>query len=137
MGQIEALETESKKDEPVLVVQMHKRVWRFFQPKLRPSKIRELRNMAERLDGRKDDFDPEEGFNVLATMKDVLRSALPSKAEQQAFDIAPFDTPEILEIGTDYFNALGVSVGESSASPGSSATTARPSKRNSRRGRRR
>lgn len=126
---LEAVQKEANKG-PVLTVRMHKRVWRFGQANLRPSRIRALRDVAERLDGKK--TDGEDALEIMAAMEDLLRSALP-RGEQHAFDVAPFDAEEIADLASQYFKALGVEPGESSASPGSSTSMARQSRRTSRR----
>lgn len=131
-----AAEATREPGAPVLVRHLHDRTWRFGQIDVRPSALRRYAALADALAGKRpDQINPGDAIELSATAEDMLRSALPL-ADRGDFDTAPFGGADIQALIADYFTALGAAPGESVASPVSSPSTGKRSRRTSpRRGR--
>lgn len=117
---------------PVLVKNMHGRVWRFGALDVRPTRLRRLAALARALANTDPaDISDADAMDLFADAEDMLRGALPA-ADRPAFDTAPFTGTDVAQLAEEYFAALGTNLGESPASPASSRTTRRRSRPTSR-----
>lgn len=126
-------EAKRDPDEPILVRAMHGREWRFGPLDVRPSRLRRYAALAEAVAGKSpEQITNAEAMELAAIAEEMLRHALPAQ-DRDAFDEAPFGGNDIGELARDYFAKLGVTAGESVASPVSSSRGRRRSRRTSRR----
>ncbi|CAM3433411.1 hypothetical protein [Stackebrandtia soli] len=123
-----AAEATTDPNATVLTRRLYGRTWRFGRPDIRPAKLRRYAALAEGVNGA--EMSGVEAIELSAAAEDILRSALPA-ADRDAFDDAPFTGSDIGELVAAYFGELGVSPGESSASPRSSSRTRTRSRRTS------
>lgn len=126
---LDSLADEATRDpnDPIYETTMHGRTWKFGPPNLRPAALRRYSALASRLGDTATMTGPEQ-VELLAIGEDMIRSALATPDDREAFDVAPFTGTEISAICESYFESLGAGVGESSASPTPSPSTVARSK---------
>jgi hypothetical protein len=128
-----ALEADRSRRAPILAHTLAGRTWQFGPLDVRPSRLKRYAVLAELVAGKRpDQITNAEAVELAAIAEEMLTLALPP-ADRQAFEDAPLTGRDIATLAQDYFAALGVSAGESSASPASSRSTRRRSRRTSRR----
>ncbi|MGH8791767.1 MAG: hypothetical protein ACRDXX_03875 [Stackebrandtia sp.] len=127
-----AAEAAADPNAPVIEERMHGRTWSFGKPDIRPAALRRYTALAERA-AVADEIDGADAIELAASAETILRSGLATAREREAFDEAPFTGSEISDLSRRYFEALGASAGESSASPAPSPATVARSRRTSKR----
>ncbi|ADD43882.1 hypothetical protein [Stackebrandtia nassauensis] len=134
MSDVDAVAAEATTDpnSPVLETDMHGRRWVFYRPDIRPAALRRYARLADKVTGGGEVADAD-AIELAAVAEDMLRSGLPDAETREAFDEAPFNGTDITALSEEYFEALGATVGESSASPAPSPTTVARSRPTSKR----
>lgn len=128
-----ANEARRNPDDPILVRTIAGKTWRFGPLDIRPSKLRRYAALAESVAGKKPEhINGTEAIELASIAEEMLRGALPP-ADREAFDDAPLTGTQIGQLAADYFTELGISAGESVASPAHSRNTRQRSRRTSRR----
>lgn len=128
-----AREAQRDPDTPILTCTLAGRTWRFGPLDIRPARLRRYALLAERVAGKKpEQISNTEAIELSSIAEEMLRLALPAE-DRDAFDEAPLSGTDIAHLAADYFAELGVSAGESPASPASSPRGRKRSRRTSRR----
>ncbi len=128
-----AREAQRDPHAPVLTRTLAGRTWKFGPLDIRPARLRRYAILAEQVAGKKpEQISNAESIELSAIAEEMLRLALPAE-DREAFDEAPLSGTDIGRLAADYFAQLGVSAGESPASPASSPRGRRRSRRTSRR----